>query len=146
MPWHVNVSKRLVKSPKIYLRDSGIFHALQSIEDRKALLTHPKSGISWEGFALEEVVSILDKRDNEVFFYGTHGGVELDLFWQEGNARYGAEFKYLDAPRTTKSMHQSIADLNLEKLYVVYPGDRSYPLTDKILVVPLTEMGKILAL
>lgn len=144
MPWYANVSKRLVKSPKIYLRDSGVFHALQSIENQGALRTHPKLGASWEGFALEEIVALLDKRDSEVFFYGTHGGVELDLFWQEANARYGAEFKYMDAPRTTKSMHQAVADLNLDKLYVVYPGDRSYPLTEKITVVALTEIGEIL--
>ena len=144
MPWYANVSKRLVKKPKIYLRDSGVFHALQSIENQGALRTHPKLGASWEGFALEEIVSLLDKRDNEVFFYGTHGGVELDLFWQGANARYGAEFKYMDTPRTTKSMHQAVADLNLDKLYVVYPGDRSYPLTEKIMVVALTEIGELL--
>jgi predicted AAA+ superfamily ATPase len=144
MPWHANVSKRLVKSPKMYLRDSGIFHALQAIEDQKALRRHPKLGASWEGFALEEIVSLLGKRDNEVFFYGTHGGVELDLFWQEGSKSYGAEFKFMDAPRTTKSMHQAITDLNLDKLYVVYPGDRSYPLTEKIMVVALTEMEEVL--
>jgi predicted AAA+ superfamily ATPase len=145
MPWHANVSKRLVKSPKIYLRDSGIFHALQSIEDQEALRTNPKLGASWEGFALEEIVSLIGKRDSEVFFYGTHGGVELDLFWQKGNTSYGAEFKYMDAPRTTKSMHQAIADLNLDKLYVIYPGDRSYALTEKIQVVPLTEINALLA-
>jgi predicted AAA+ superfamily ATPase len=144
LPWHTNISKRLVKSPKIYLRDSGIFHALQSIEDHKALRTHPKLGTSWEGFALEEVVSTLGKRDNEVFFYGTHGGLELDLFWKKGNRGYGVEFKFMDAPRTTKSMYQAIKDLDLDKLYVVYPGNRSYLLSDKIMVVPLTEIGKIL--
>ena len=143
MPWHANVSKRLVKSPKIYLRDSGIFHALQSIGDQKTLRTHPKLGASWEGFALEEVVSLLRKRENEVFFYGTHGGLELDLFWQEEGKRYGAEFKFMDAPRTTKSMHQAIKDLNLYRLYVIYPGDRSYPLTEKIRVVGLTDLEQI---
>lgn len=144
MPWHANVSKRLVKSPKMYLRDSGIFHALQSIDDQKTLRTHPKLGASWEGFALEEVISLLSKRNNEVFFYGTHGGLELDLFWQEGGKRYGAEFKFMDAPRTTKSMHQAISDLTLHRLYVIYPGDRSYPLTEKIKVLGLTDLEQIL--
>jgi len=144
MPWHANVSKRLVKSPKVYLRDSGIFHALQSISDIKALRTHPKRGASWEGFALEEMISLLGKRDSEVFFYGTHGGAELDLFWQNEGLKYGAEFKFMDAPRTTKSMHQSIKDLDLDQLYVVYPGDRSYPLAKKIKVVALTDMNQVL--
>lgn len=97
-PWHVNISKRLVKSPKLYLRDSGIFHALQSIPTFQALKTNPKIGASWEGFAIEEMVSFLSKRDNEVFFYGTHGGVELDLYWQENSMHIGAKFKYMDAP------------------------------------------------
>ncbi|MEL7119794.1 MAG: ATP-binding protein [Bacteroidota bacterium] len=144
MPWHVNVGKRLVKSPKIYLRDSGIFHALQSIENHQTLRTHPKLGASWEGFALEEIVSLVGKRDSEVFFYGTHGGVELDLYWQEGKNKIGVEFKFMDAPRTTKSMHQAVSDLALSKLFVVYPGDRIYPLTEKIIVTPLKDIGSLL--
>lgn len=140
MPWYVNVGKRLVKSPKIYLRDSGIFHALQSINTMQELRTNPKIGASWEGFALEELVSILGKRDSEVFFYAAHSGVELDLYWQEKGKKMGAEFKYMDAPGTTKSMHQAIADLDLDELWVVYPGDRKYQLTEKIWVVPLTEL------
>ena len=140
MPWHANVSKRLVKSPKIYLRDSGIFHALQSIDTMKELKTNPKLGASWEGFALEELVSTLGKRESEVFFYGAHSGVEIDLYWQDKGKKLGAEFKYMDAPRTTKSMHQAIADLDLDELWVIYPGDRKYRLTDKILVLPLAEL------
>ncbi len=85
MPWHANVSKRLVKSPKIYLRDSGIFHALQSISTMQKLRTNPKIGASWEGFALEELVSMLGKRDNEVFFYAAQSSVELDLYCAESN-------------------------------------------------------------
>ena len=140
MPWHANVSKRLVKSPKIYLRDSGIFHALQSINTPQELRTNPKIGASWEGFALEELVSMLGKRDSEVFFYGAHSGVEIDLYWQEKGKKMGAEFKYMDAPGSTKSMHQAIADLNLDELWVIYPGDKKYQLTEKIWVVPL---GKV---
>lgn len=145
MPWHANVNKRLVKSPKIYLRDSGIFHALQSINSLENLRKHPKLGTSWKGFALEEIVSFLRKRDSEVFFYGTHGGAELDLFWQEGNKKIGVEFKYMDAPRTTKSMHQSISDLNLDTLFIIYPGDRAYSLTEKVKVCPLSELSNFLA-
>jgi hypothetical protein len=139
MPWYININKRLVKSPKLYLRDSGIFHALQNIDAAFQLLVHPKIGASWEGFALEEWVSRLQRRDSEVFFYAAHSGVELDLFWQERGLHYGAEFKYVDAPRTTKSMHEAISDLSLEHLYVVYPGDRTYPLSDKITATPLTN-------
>lgn len=138
MPWHVNVGKRLVKSPKIYLRDSGIFHALQAITTYDELKTNPKIGASWEGFALEELVSKLVKRDSEVFFYAAHSGVELDLFWQDKGKAFGAEFKYLDAPKTTKSMHQAIEDLELDELWVVYPGNQQYRLTEKITVIPLS--------
>lgn len=141
MPWHANLSKRLVKSPKIYLRDSGIFHALQSINTQQELRTNPKIGASWEGFALEELVSMLGKRDSEVFFYGAHSGVEIDLYWQEKGKKMGAEFKYMDAPGTTKSMHQAIADLDLDELWVIYPGDKKYQLTEKIWVVPLVKVA-----
>ncbi len=141
MPWYANVGKRLVKSPKIYLRDSGIFHALQSINTIHELRTNPKIGASWEGFALEELVSVLVKRDSEVFFYAAHSGVEVDLYWQEKGKKMGAEFKYIDAPKTTKSMHQAIADLDLDELWVVYPGDKKYQLTEKIWVLPLSEIA-----
>ncbi|MBV6441593.1 MAG: ATP-binding protein [Haliscomenobacteraceae bacterium CHB4] len=141
MPWHANVSKRLVKSPKIYLRDSGIFHALQSINTMQELRNNPKIGASWEGFALEELVSMLGKRDSEVFFYGTHSGAEIDLYWQDKGKKMGAEFKYIDAPRTTKSMHQAIVDLNLDELWVIYPGDKKYQLTEKIWAMPLENFA-----
>lgn len=141
MPWHANVSKRLVKSPKIYLRDSGIFHALQSINTMQELHTNPKIGASWEGFALEELVSMLGKRDSEVFFYGTQSGAEIDLYWQDKGKKMGAEFKYIDAPRTTRSMHQTIVDLNLDELWVIYPGDKKYQLTEKIWAMPLENFA-----
>jgi predicted AAA+ superfamily ATPase len=137
MPWYANVGKRLVKSPKIYLRDSGIFHALQSIHSMDELRANPKIGASWEGFALEQLVSTLGKRDSEVFFYAAHSGVEIDLYWQDKGKKMGAEFKYMDVPKTTKSMHQAIADLGLDELWIIYPGDRKYQLTEKIWVLPL---------
>ncbi len=143
MPWHVNLGKRLVKSPKIYIRDAGLFQALQGIQDISSLRTNPKAGVSWEGFAMEELVSFLSKRESEVFFYASHGGAELDLFWQENGKGYGAEFKYIDAPRMTKSMHQSIDDLSLNHLWLLYPGTKSYPLSEKVTVIPLWEFDKI---
>ena len=143
MPWHTNVGKRLIKSPKLYLRDSGIFHTLQSINTWAELRSHPKLGASWEGFALEEVTAWLSKRDNEVYFYASHNGVEVDLYWQANGKKWAAEFKFTDAPRTTKSMHQAIEDLALDHLWVIYPGDRTYALTEKITVLPLAQLATI---
>ncbi len=145
MPWHANLNKRLVKSPKLYLRDSGIFHALQSLPTMHALNTSPKAGASWEGFVLEELVSFLSKRDNEVFYYAAHSGVELDLYWQENGLNMGAEIKYMDAPRVTKSMNQAMEDLSLDHLWVIYPGAQAYSLTRHITVIPLKDLGKISA-
>lgn len=145
LPWHVNTGKRLVKSPKLYIRDSGIYHTLQSIGTLHNLRTSPKVGASWEGFALEELVSYLAKRDNEVFFYGSHGGLELDLFWQQSGLKCGAEFKYMDAPRITKSMLQAIEDLSLDRLWIFYPGSKVYALEPRISVLPLMEMERMMA-
>lgn len=142
-PWYVNLKKRLVKRPKLYIRDSGIYHSLQSIHSLTDLSTNPKIGASWEGFALEELISYLDKKENEVFFYGTHNGMELDLFWTNFGKSYGAEFKYQDAPKTTKSMHQAIEDLSLEHLWVLHPGDQSYSLTAKITALSIHDLHQI---
>lgn len=139
MPWHTNTSKRLVKSPKLYIRDSGIFHTLQTIRSEDELLSNPKRGASWEGFAIEETIRILKKSENEVFFYATHSGAEIDLFWMSKGKNYGAEFKFKDAPKITRSMSSCIKDLSLEKLFVIYPGDKEYFLSEKIEVVPLTK-------
>ncbi|MDQ3002826.1 MAG: ATP-binding protein [Fibrobacterota bacterium] len=136
-PWYENVSKRLVKSPKFYIRDSGLFHTLLGITDEKSLLQHPKLGASWEGFALEEVIKITGSGRN-AFFWGTHGGAELDLLITQGNRRIGFEFKYSQAPSYTKSMHAAMADLNLSRLAVVYPGTQIFPLGEKVDAVPLS--------
>ncbi|HMQ48328.1 MAG TPA: ATP-binding protein [Saprospiraceae bacterium] len=144
MPWHTNLGKRLVKSPKLYLRDSGLFHALQDIPSFNSLITHPKIGASWEGFALEQTISTLAKRDSEVFFYATHAGVELDLFWQSQGNNFGMEFKYADAPHLTKSMRQVLADLALQHLWVVYPGDRQFPIHEQVTVLPLAQVGSLI--
>ncbi len=113
-PWFENLSKRQYKSPKIYIRDSGILHALLSIENDDDLAGNLKYGASWEGFALEQVLNIIGS--NQVFFWGTHAGAELDLFFLRHGKRYGVEFKTADAPQMTKSMHVSLDDLNLERL------------------------------
>lgn len=140
MPWHNNTSKRLIKSPKLYLSDAGIFHSLQSIETDTDLWAHPKLGASWEGFALEQTIRVIGKDSKEVFFWGTQGGAELDLFWKNRGICYGAEFKFMDAPVMTKSMAIACNDLELEHLYVVYPGNQSYSLDKKVSVVPLEQV------
>ena len=136
-PWYENLGKRQVKSPKIYFRDSGLLHALLGIRSADALRVHPRSGASWEGFALEQVLRIT--QPDEAWFWATHAGAELDLLMTGHGRRVGIEFKRTDAPRLTPSMRIARADLSLDALYVVYPGDRRYPLDDGIEAVPLRE-------
>ena len=140
-PWFENIRKRQVKAPKIYLRDSGVLHALLQLPTLADLQSHPKLGASWEGFALEEVIGVLDTRD--AYFWATHAGAELDLLVRFGGKHYGFEFKYADAPGTTRSMHIAIQNLSLEHLWVVYPGHQEYPLDDKISVIPITSVPRI---
>lgn len=142
-PWYANIGKRIVKRPKLYLRDSGLFHALLSIEKPEQLYASPKLGASWEGFAMDCICRTLGKEDADLYFWHTHGGAELDLFWQWGGQYWGAEFKYEDAPRLTRSMQTALEDLQLARLWVVYPGKSSYALADNIQVVPLSHVGAI---
>ena len=136
--WRESLGKRLVKSPKVYLRDSGILHFLLGLEEPRELLLHPRYGASWEGFALEQ--TLLAHGEREAYFYSTRRGAELDLMLLRRGHRWGFEFKCTDAPRTTRSMHIVIEDLGLERLCVVYPGDREYPLTDTITALPLKNI------
>jgi uncharacterized protein len=136
-PWHANLGKRLVKTPKIYFRDSGLFHTLCNIPSAAQLLTHPKLGASWEGFALEEILQA--QQPDQVWFYAVHSGSELDLLMKIGSRRIGVEFKRADAPVATRSMRLAIADTKLDELWVVYPGTRSYALDRIITVLPLRE-------
>jgi predicted AAA+ superfamily ATPase len=142
-PWSVNIGKRLVKRPKLYLRDSGLFHALLSIETPEQLHASPRLGASWEGFALDCVCRTLDKEDGGLYFWHTHAGAELDLFWQVAARNWGVEFKYEDAPRLTRSMKTVVEDLELERLWVVYPGKAAYRLTEKIQVLPLADIRNV---
>lgn len=137
-PWHANVGKRQVKAPKLYFRDSGLLHALLDIGSRDALLAHPRSGASWEGFALEQVLRMA--RPDEAYFWATHQGAELDLLMFKGNRRVGVEFKRADAPQVTRSMRIAIEDLKLDALYVVYPGEHRFPLGAGIEAVPLWSL------
>ena len=140
-PWFENLGKRIVKSPKIYLRDSGVLHFLLGLEKTADLPLHPRYGASWEGFALEQ--TLLAHGEHEAYFYATQRGAELDLMLLRRGRRWGFEFKCTDAPRTTKSMHVVMEDLGLEHLWVLYPGDRVYPLTEAITAMPLKNVGEI---
>ena len=140
-PWFANLGKRLVKSPKVYLRDSGILHFLLGLEDSHELAVHPSYGASWEGFALEQTLIAHGQRD--AYFYGTQRGAELDLLLLRRGRRWGFEFKCTEAPRTTKSMRIVTRDLELEHLWVVYPGEREFPLADGITALPLTRIGNV---
>ena len=140
LPWYENIGKRLVKSPKVYIRDSGILHALLGVRSIQPLYSHPKLGLSWEGFAMEQIIRTL-AADREVFFYKAYSGAELDLLLIREGKRHGFEFKYMDAPRMTRTMHTVLRDLSLEKLFVVYPGALRYPMAEKIEAVPLSDVG-----
>jgi len=139
-PWYVNIGKRLVKSPKIYIKDSGIFHSLLSISNLEQVKNHIKLGSSWEGFALECITKVLNKKDEELFFWNTHNRAELDLFWQNDGKNWGIEFKYADAPKITRSMYSAITDLKLAHLWIIYPGKQAYKLSDKVSAMPLSEI------
>lgn len=140
-PWHENVSKRIVKSPKVYIRDSGIALTLLGVSSWQTLMGHPKLGAIWEGFALEEVLRELGDEVHP-YFWATHNGAELDLFWEQDGARFGVEFKWNDAPSTSRSMQIAIETLRLDHLWVVYPGSRRFPLKDKITALPLGEFTR----
>lgn len=134
-PWFENISKRQYKSPKVYVRDSGLLHALLGIETESELEGHPKYGASWEGFAMEQILSVAGFAQS--FYWGTHAGAELDLLLFRGGRRYGVEFKTSDAPEMTKSMHMALQDLNLEKAWIVYPGKETYAVHERVEVVSL---------
>jgi predicted AAA+ superfamily ATPase len=134
-PWHANVGKRQVKSPKVYIRDSGILHALLGIVDRRDLDRHPKVGASWEGLMLQQVIGLLGAKPEECFFWGTHSGAELDLLWVRGRRRWGFEFKLTSAPSLTRSAMTALDLLELQKLYVVHAGNSTFPLHDKVTAI-----------
>lgn len=136
--WHANLGKRQVRAPKVYLRDSGLLHALLGIRTLEELLSHPKAGASWEGFAIEQVLRVA--RPDEAYFWATHQGAELDLLLFKGTQRVGVEVKRVDAPSVTRSMRIAAEDLQLDRMYVVYPGERRVTLEADIEAVPLSAL------
>ena len=140
-PWYENLKKRQVKAPKIYIRDSGLLHALLTLVTEKDVQSHPKLGASWEGFVIEQIASL--KETDSLYFWATHSGAELDLLLFEHGKRIGFEIKYSDAPKVTKSMRIALEDLQLDILYIVTPGSKSYHLDEKIEVLSILDIGKI---
>ena len=141
-PWHENISKRQVKSPKIYIMDSGILHALLGIKSPLDLEKHPKVGASWEGFVIEQVIRWVGFRKEESFFWATHGGAELDLLIARGRERLGFEVKLTSSPQVSPSMRNAIADLKLKQLYIIHAGDKSFQLEQKIKAIALHRLLK----
>jgi uncharacterized protein len=137
-PWHENLGKRQVKAPKVYVRDSGLLHALLGIRTAQDLLTHPKAGASWEGYAIEEILKAV--RPDDSYYWATYQGAELDLLLFIRGKRIGIEVNRKDAPTMTPSMRSALQDLKLDRLIVAYPGERTYAISDRALAVPLPRL------
>ena len=137
-PWFENIGKRLVKSPKIYIRDSGILHFFANIKNMDELEAHPYYSSSWEGFAMEEIIQIIGERD--IYFWRTQAGAELDMILPFGTHKVGFEFKCTEKPKITKSIRIAMHDLSLKHLYIVYPGKSSFRIEDKITALSLLDI------
>ncbi|MBM3494348.1 MAG: ATP-binding protein [Armatimonadetes bacterium] len=139
-PWHENIAKRQVRSPKVYIADSGLLHTLLGLDTMNELLGHPKVGASWEGFAIEELIHRLRARPDQRWYWATHGGAELDLLVVQGARRFGFEVKRTSAPKVTPSMRVAMADLGLSEIVVVHAGQHAFPLAPNIRAVPLAKL------
>ena len=139
-PWHENISKRQVKSPRVYLRDSGLLHALLNLPSQRDMEGHPKVGASWEGFAIEQVIRLVDAAPEECYFWATHAGAELDLLVLRDGRRLGFEVKLTTAPRLTRSMHIAREDLRLDRLDVVHAGPRSFEMAEGIRALAIGDL------
>jgi predicted AAA+ superfamily ATPase len=141
MPWHTNLGKREVKAPKIYVRDSGILHSLLAMRNRESLFSNPKLGASWEGFCVEQALSLFGA--DETYFWATHNGAEIDLVVFRNGKAWGIDVKMSDAPRMTKSLHVALHDLGLERAWILYPGTRRYPVHERVEALPLSELPSL---
>jgi predicted AAA+ superfamily ATPase len=140
-PWFENIKKRQIKTPKIYFRDSGIYHRLMGIPAMEQMVTHPKLGASWEGFALEQIIRASGVSDEETYFWGVHNQAELDLLLFRNGKRQGFEVKYTATPKVTSSQRIALEQLNLDSLTIVCPGNANYPLDKKIHVTGFTHIA-----
>ncbi len=139
-PWHENLKKRQVKSPKVYLSDSGILHSLLGLNNGGDVEVHPKLGASWEGFVIAQVAALLDVKPDECYFWATHAGAELDLLVVRGGKRWGFEVKRTSSPRMTPSMRTALADLTLQRLFVVHAGEHSFDMAKNVRAIGLTHL------
>ena len=139
-PWHENISKRQVRSPKVYIGDSGILHALLGLTSRADLLSHPKVGASWEGFVIQQILHLLAARPEQCFHWSTYSGAELDLLVISGDRRLGFEVKRAEAPRLTPSMRSAQETLGLTSLHVVHAGSTSYRMAPGITALPAARL------
>ena len=137
-PWHANIKKRQVKAPKVYIRDTGILNSLLGIKTEADVPRHPSCGASWEGFVIEEIIHAIEPDD--VYYWATHQGAEIDLILFKNGKMYGVEIKRQDAPTMTPSMRIALEDLKLERIAVIYPGQKRYELHKKVSVVPISQM------
>ena len=142
-PWYTNTKKRLIKRPKIYVRDSGILHALLGINNFDELTRHPILGFSFEGFVLEQVMQQLNLRSEEAYFWGVQSGGEIDLVWQDHGKMWGVEVKYGDVPKITKSLEVVMEEMDLAHIWIVYPGSKKYKIHERVTCLPVTEIGEI---
>ena len=140
-PWFENVAKRQVKAPKIHLRDTGLLHALLDIRDDGSLLAHPRVGAPWEGFVIDQVLRAV--RPASAWFWGAHGGGELDLRVLVKGRRIGFEMKFNEAPDVTRSMRDTVRLLALDHLFVVSPARDAYPVDTRISVLPAREVPNL---
>lgn len=140
-PWHANLRKRQVKSPKVYVRDTGLLHELLGLEEKSDLFHHPKLGASWEGFVVEQVIAT--EAHTDTAFWATHQGAEIDLLLRRRGKLYGVECKRVDAPKMTPSIRVALEDLNLERIAVIYPGNKRYPIADRVEAVPLSTLAEV---
>lgn len=145
-PYGTNLGKRLRQAPKLYVRDTGLLHALLTIRDLNQLESAPQRGASWEGFGVEQVIAITGARDEECFTWSVQGGAEVDLVLRLPGGPFGFEFKSEDAPRRTKSMLSAVTELQLRKHYVIYPGAKDYTLDETIEVIGIQNLGKLATL
>lgn len=136
-PYYPNIKKRIIKSPKVYIRDSGILHSLLNIEHMNDLLGHPVFGSSWEGYCIENIVTQF--QDWQIYYYRTSSGNEIDLLLEKGSKKLAIEIKASTAPKFTKGIYQALNDLGIEKLWVIAPTDDSYPLNERIQISSLNN-------
>jgi len=143
-PWFENISKRQVRSPKVYIADSGILHALLGLTGRTDVTSHPKVGASWEGFVVQQIVQLLRAPSQQCFHWSTHTGAELDLLVLDGSRRHGFEVKRSEAPRLTRSMRSAVETLSLDNLDVVHAGTERYQLAPRVHALPAVELADTL--